>query len=454
MKSLSETNDESSSKGLHGSEASARAICATLRDHGYQAVFAGGCVRDRVMGIDASDYDVATNATPDDIQRVFQKTVPVGVQFGVILVLSDDGPVEVATFRTDGSYSDGRHPDRVEFTTIDQDALRRDYTINGMYLDPEDDAVIDRVGGIADIEARIVRCIGEASDRFQEDALRMLRAVRFAARFKFTIDSATLDAIKTHSALIMNTSAERICAELDKMLTDGNSVTAIKLLDETGLLDHVLPEVSAMHGVEQPPEFHPEGDVFIHTMLLLEGLDRLDDRPASLAWGALLHDIGKPGTQTFEDRIRFNLHDKVGADMTRDICKRLRMPNDRAARIEWLVRYHMRPAITPDMRENKRKRFVREDGFDELLRLCELDAQASHDDSGFVDWLRDYKANLAPEVLRPPPIIRGADLIALGYTPGPLFKEMIDAVEDRQLEGEIATPEEAVAFINETWPLV
>ena len=446
MNSPGETND------VNDSEAASRYVCAVLHDRGYRAVFAGGCVRDLLLGREPSDYDVATEARPDEVIEVFDRTVPVGIQFGVVLVITKWGPVEVATFRRDGSYSDGRHPDKVTFASLDEDAARRDFTINGMYLDPETDEIIDLVQGQEDLDAGIIRAIGEPQRRFEEDALRMLRAIRFAARFRFAIDLATMDSIRLLAEGIKQTSAERICAELDKMLTDGNSKHAIELLDESGLLTHVLPEIVAMKGVEQPPEWHPEGDVYVHTLLLMENLDKLEERTESLAWGALLHDVGKPVTQTFEDRIRFSLHDKRGAEIARNICKRLRMPRERSARIEWLVRQHMRPAITPDMRETKRKRFVREEGFDELLQLCELDALASHGDAGFVQWLREYKESIPPEKLRPQPLIRGADLIELGHEPGPQFREILSTIEDEQLEGRIETKEAALALVRDRWP--
>lgn len=428
-------------------------MCATLRAHGYEAVLAGGCVRDVILGHDPSDYDVATNARPHEIQTIFPVTEAVGIEFGVILVITQKRAIEVATFRSDGPYTDGRHPDTVSFTTLEEDAQRRDFTINGMYMDPADGSIIDLVGGREDLESGCIRAIGNPAKRFEEDKLRMLRAVRFSARFGFPIDPETKDAIRAGADTILSTSAERIRAELNKMLTEGHSETAFRLLDETGLLKAILPEVHAMHGIEQPPNYHPEGDVFQHTMLLLRNFDARDDREVTLAWGALLHDVGKPPTQTFEDRIRFNQHDTIGADMANAICKRLRMPNAQRERIVWLVRTHMRPAIAVDMRENKKKRFVREDGFDELMELAELDAHSSHGDSGFVDELRAYRNELPPEKLRPPAILSGNDLIDLGYTPGPRFREILQSVEDQQLEGAMSSRDEAIAYVQENFPL-
>lgn len=368
----------------------------------------------------------------------------------MVLVVEPEGPIEVATFRSDGPYLDGRHPSSVRFSSLEEDAARRDFTINALYLDPVDDTVIDLVGGAADLRAGVVRAVGDAETRFREDHLRLLRAVRFAARLGFDIETTTATAMRALAPRCMETSAERVRDELIKMLTEGGARRAMALLDETGLLPHVLPEVAAMKGCEQPPEFHPEGDVFVHTLLLLA---QLGPCTPSLALGALLHDVGKPPTQTFEDRIRFNLHEKVGARMTETICKRLKVPNELTEKTVWLVENHMRLAVTRDMREAKRKRFVREPGFDELIALCRMDCIASHGDTSPVDWVEDYRANLKPEEVRPTPLINGRDLIAAGYAPGPQFKEILTAVEDAQLEGQIASTEEARAFVEARWPL-
>ena len=426
-------------------EAAARASCATLRAAGHRALFAGGCVRDRLLGIEPKDFDIATSALPQEITALFPRTVAVGAAFGVILVQTDAGPIEVATFRHDGPYLDGRHPSSVTFTNEREDAARRDFTINAMYLDPATDVILDYVGGQADLQARLLRAVGDPATRFGEDHLRLLRAVRFAGRLGFEIDPATLAAMRALAPRCVETSVERVRDELIKMLTEGQARRAFELLDESGLLVHVLPELLPMKGCEQPPEYHPEGDVFVHTLMLLEQLGACSP---TLALGALLHDVGKPATQTFEDRIRFNLHEKVGARMAEAICRRLRLPNETTERATWLVENHMRLAATPDMRESKRKRFVREPGFDELMELGRIDCLASHGDTEHIQWIQNYRANLRPEEVRPVPLVTGHDLIALGLPPGPRFKEILTQFEDLQLEGTLRTREDALAHLQ------
>jgi poly(A) polymerase len=426
---------------MASAESIAREICRRLREAGYRALFAGGCVRDRLRGETPLDYDIATDAGASEVQTLFAHTVAVGAAFGVIIVVEEGQHFEVATFRKDGPYLDGRRPSRVDFVDEIEDAKRRDFTINALFLDPETDEILDYVGGREDLARGLIRCVGEPAARFQEDHLRLLRAARFAARFDFEIESDTRAAMVALAPNILKTSAERIHEELEKMLCGGRAKQSLALLDATGLLRQILPEIDAMKGVEQPPEFHPEGDVFIHTLLLMKHL------PASctptLAFGALLHDVGKPPTQTFEDRIRFNEHERVGAEMAHFICRRLRMSNEATERITWLVAQHMRLASIPQMRESRRKRFVREEGFDELLALCRLDCLASHGHLETIEWVEDYRRNLPEEALRPQPLLTGKDLIAMGYTPGPRFKEVLQAVEDAQLEGAITTAEEA-----------
>ncbi len=430
-------------------QAAAERICARLTAAGYRALFAGGCVRDVLLGVPPKDFDIATNARPEDVQALFEKTIPVGAAFGVVRVRVPEGEFEVATFRHDGPYLDGRRPSHVTFTDAKSDALRRDFTINALFYDPFSDEVIDYVGGQRDLEAGVIRTVGDPRQRFEEDYLRLLRAVRFAARLDYCIEENTMAAIQALAQNIERTSPERIADELLKMLTEGNAERAFQLLDETGMLNVVLPEVAGMKGVEQPAGFHPEGDVFTHTLLALRHLDH--PTPA-LALGVLLHDVGKPVTQTFEDRIRFHCHAKVGAEMARDICKRLRLANCTTERVAWLVEQHMRVADIPDMRESRRKRFVREDGFSELLDLCRIDCLASHGDLSTIQWIEEYIRTLEPETVRPEPLLTGHDLIAMGYTPGPWFKEILDAVEDAQLEGEVRTPEEACTMVRQHWP--
>ncbi|MCC6794254.1 MAG: CCA tRNA nucleotidyltransferase [Candidatus Hydrogenedentes bacterium] len=430
-------------------QAAAERICETLRRNGHRALLAGGCVRDMLLNLPAKDYDVATSASPQQVSSLFIKTVHVGAAFGVIVVLLPEGQFEVTTFRSDGPYEDGRHPSYVEFRSEREDAERRDFTINAMFFDPETREVIDYVNGREDLNARIIRTVGDPRQRFAEDHLRLLRAVRFAGRLGFDIEPHTFGAIREMAHLVTTTSPERIRDELTKMLTEGGARRAFELMDETGLLEHVLPEIARMKGVDQPPEYHPEGDVFVHTLMLA---DMLKGASPTLAFGALLHDVGKPATITYEDRVRFNNHDKVGAEMAEAICKRLRMSNHDTDRIVWLVGQHMRLGHAPQMRESKLKRFVREPGFDELLQLGRMDCEASHGDTSTIAWIENYIANLPPEAVRPVPLITGEDLKAMGFTPGPIYKEILQAVEDAQLEGSVSSPEEARNFVVTRWP--
>ncbi len=437
-------------------------IVRTLRERGHAAYLAGGCVRDLLLGREPADYDVATSATPDEVMQIFPETYAVGAQFGVVLVPDPNPPqtatavksyhagmIEVATFRSDVSYSDGRHPDAVRYTkSPEEDVQRRDFTINGMMLDPMTNQVLDYVGGQKDLKARLIRAIGDPEKRFSEDKLRMMRAVRFAARFGYAIDPSTFVAIQTLAPQIHQVSRERLREELTKMLTEGQASRAFRLLDETGLLREVLPEISAMKGVEQPPQFHPEGDVFVHTMLLL---DNLPPNPSpTLAWGALLHDVGKPPTfRVAPDRIRFDGHVDVGVKMAEEICRRLRFSNDDREQIAALVENHMRFAQAMQMKESTFKRFVRMRDFDEHLALHRLDCLSSHGDLSLYDFVREKIANMPPEVMRPAPLITGDDLIALGLAPGPRFKEILSSIEDAQLEGRLKSREEALALLQQ-----
>jgi len=425
-------------------------ICATLRAAGYRALLAGGCVRDMLLGVAPKDYDVATDAGPDAVKALFDHVISVGAAFGVQLVVLPEGHFEVATFRKDGPYLDGRRPSEVSFCDEETDAQRRDFTINALFFDPVTNEVVDYACGQDDLRAGILRAVGEPAARFEEDRLRLLRAIRLAARLGFRIEPVTLEAIRAMAPTVLSTSAERIRDELLKMLTEGQARRAFELLDETGLLEAVLPEVAAMKGVEQPPEFHPEGDVWTHTLMLLE---RLENPSPTLALAALLHDVGKPVTQTFEDRIRFHGHDAVGADMARAICRRLRMSREETERVEWLVKQHMRWVHTPDMRTSKRKRFMREEGFPELLELARLDCEASHRDTRLVETIKRDLDALGPEEIRPAPILNGRDLMAMGYPAGPLLGTILSALEDAQLEGEVTTAAEAVAWLEAGWPL-
>jgi poly(A) polymerase len=429
-------------------------IIQSLHQAGFHAFLVGGCVRDLLLGREPADFDVATNATPDEVMRVFPKTYAVGAQFGVVLVPDEQGhTVEVATFRSDHGYSDGRHPDQVRFSkTPQEDVQRRDFTINGMMLDPLTNDVLDYVGGRKDLEAGIIRTIGNPEERFTEDKLRMLRAVRFAARFGYIFEAGTMTAIQKLAPQIHQVSSERVRDELTKMLTEGRARLAFFMLYATRLLREVLPEIAAMKGVEQPPEFHPEGDVFIHTLLLLDNLPR----PCSptLAWGALLHDVGKPPTfQRGPDRIRFDNHVDVGAKMAEEICRRLRFSADDTAQVVALVDNHMRFIHATQMSESTLKKFLRMPRFDEHLELHRLDCVASNGIMTSYDYVREKMAAIPPEVMRPTPLVTGEDLIAAGYQPGPRFKEILAAVEDAQLENRLQNHEDAMAFVRREFPL-
>jgi poly(A) polymerase len=487
-------------------------IIETLRAKGYEAYLAGGCVRDLLLGREPEDYDVATNATPDVVLEMFPRTFAVGAHFGVVLVASDCGesagakPVEVATFRSDLAYSDGRHPDGVRYTqTAEEDVRRRDFTINGLLLDPlcatwkEDDAelsvrpeettadpslrlprirfanagpqprsarddssggmprelheaVIDYVGGVADLDAGLIRAIGRPEQRFEEDRLRMLRAVRFAARFGFEIEPETMRAIRTLAPRIDAVSRERVRDELTKMLTEGHARRAFELLDETGLLAEVLQEIARMKGVEQPPQYHPEGDVWIHTLMLLEQLEA--GCSMTLAWGVLLHDVGKPPTfRRAEDRIRFDGHAEMGVAMGAEICRRFRFSNEETQQILALIENHMRFMDVQRMKESTLKRFFRLERFDEHLALHRMDCKAG---SGYLEnwkYARERLSAMTEEAVRPKPLITGRELIAAGYKPGEGFREMLRVAEDAQLEGTVTTEEEALKLVREKFPL-
>ena len=424
-----------------------------LRQRGYSAYFVGGCVRDLLLGCEPADYDVATDATPDAVLRIFPESIAVGAQFGVVLVIvrAQHGEqvfkVEVATYRSDIGYTDGRHPDQVRFANRPQeDVQRRDFTINGLLLDPIKNEVLDYAGGQVDLKAKIIRTIGDPQERFSEDKLRMLRAVRFAARLGYEIEPRTFAAIQRLAANIGQVSRERIRDELDKMLTEGQARRAFELLDSTGLLEQVLPEIAVMKGVQQPPQYHPEGDVWAHTLMLLEGLQKGCSR--SLAWGVLLHDVGKPPTfRVAPDRIRFDQHAEVGMKMAEAICRRLRFPNEITGQVMQLVANHMRFGDVKRMKESTLKRFIRLPRFEEHLELHRLDCNASHRDLSLYEYARERFENTPQEQVRPAPLLSGNDLIAAGWQPGPHFKTALEAVEDAQLEGTVTSKEEALSFV-------
>jgi poly(A) polymerase len=441
----------------------ATTIVQALRQRGFQAYLVGGCVRDLLLGREPADYDVASDATPEQVMSIFPETYAVGAQFGVVLVPMPEGDVvgsvstktrtvEVATFRSDLGYTDGRHPDDVRFSRDPRaDVARRDFTINGMLLDPVSGKVLDFVGGRKDLKAGIIRTIGDPEQRFGEDKLRMLRAVRFAARFEYTIEPATLAAIRKLAPQIQAVSRERVRDELTRMLTEGHARRAFLLLDESGLLKEVLPEISAMKGVEQPPEFHPEGDVFVHTLLLLENLPH--PCPPTLAWGALLHDVGKPPTFRVAGRIRFDNHVEVGVKMAEDICRRLRFSSGDTAQILALVDNHMRFSHVMRMSESRLKKFLRMPGFDEHLALHRADCLASHGSLSTYEFVRQKREEVPPQEMRPAPLVTGDDLIAAGHVPGPKFREILNAVEDAQLEGRLSSRDAALEFVRRQFPV-
>jgi poly(A) polymerase len=450
-------------------------IVRILRERGYKAYLVGGCVRDLLLGREPADYDVTTDAIPDEVMRIFPETYAVGAQFGVVLVPSPErdvasnvstencrdvtgyvspraNAVEVATFRSDIGYSDGRHPDQVRFSKDPrEDVERRDFTINGLLLDPITNEVLDFVGGRKDLEAGIIRTIGDPERRFAEDKLRMVRGIRFAARFDYAIAPDTFQAIQKLASQIDQVSQERVRDELSKMLTEGHARQAFLLLDGTGLLHEVLPEIEAMKGVEQPPQFHPEGDVFVHTLLLLDKLPH--PCPITLAWGALLHDVGKPATfRVAPDRIRFDGHVDVGVKIAEEICQRLRFSNDDTGQILALVENHMRFAHALRMNQSTFKKFVRMPRFDEHLELHRMDCLSSHGDLTSYNFTREKMAAMSPAIMRPAPLITGDDLIGAGYVPGPQFKKILAAVEDGQLEGRLRSRDDAMAFVGGEFP--
>jgi len=432
-------------------ERAARTVARDLRAAGFRAYFAGGCVRDWLRGEQPTDFDIATDATAEQVQQLFPRTVPVGAQFGVVLVLVDGEPVEVASFRADAEYLDGRRPVSIRPASCEEDAQRRDFTINGMFRDPDSGEVLDYVGGRADIAARRIRAIGDATARFHEDRLRMLRAVRLAARLDYAIEPATMQAIRALAAEITGIAWERIGEEIVRILIEGGARRGFELLDQSGLLPHVLPEVAALKGVEQSPDFHPEGDVFIHTLLLLEQLRAPSE---TLALGALLHDIAKPDcAERRGERITFYGHAEVGAARAVDVCQRLRRSRPVWERVEYLVRNHLRLVHAPQMRRSTLRRFLAEDGIDELLELARIDALASHGDLSAYQFCLDARAQLGDEPARPAPLVRGRDLLALGYPRGPLYSEILRAVEEKQLEGELSTTEAALDWVKQAYPL-
>lgn len=434
-------------------EQRAREICARLRENGHVAYFAGGCVRDMVRGFTPKDYDVATDATPEIVQKLFPRTYAVGAKFGVIVVVEDGVNYEVATFRSDDAYVDGRHPTSVHFSSPEEDAKRRDFTINGMFFDPAGNEVIDFVDGRADLDAKLVRAIGDPAQRFAEDRLRMLRAVRFATVLDYKIDPATWDALVAKAEAIKDISAERIRDELVRIFLSPNRVRGWDLLDQSGLFRAILPEIEPMKGCEQPKEFHPEGDVFLHTRLMLKLLP--EEVSVPLVFSVILHDVGKPVTAQVDPtgRIRFNEHDRIGAEMTEKIMERLRFSRTEIDAAVEMVRQHMVFKDVPKMRVAKLKRFMARPTFGDELELHRVDCASSHRMMENYDFLLRKREEFANEPIIPPPLVNGDDLISLGLKPGPKFGEILEAVETRQLEGALRDRDDALAWVKREYGL-
>ena len=440
---------------MNPSFAGALTIIRVLRAYGYEALLAGGSVRDRLMGREPKDFDIATSARPDQVREAFERTEAVGEAFGVILVILDGAAYEVATFRQDGEYRDGRHPSSISFASPEEDALRRDFTVNAMFFNPDNQEILDFAGGQADLEKKIIRAVGDPNLRFEEDKLRVLRAVRFAVQLGFEIEPGTWAAAKGYAAQISVVAWERIQVELTKILTSPNPRRGIELLDEACLIEPLLPELLPMKGCSQPEQFHPEGDVWVHTLMVMQSLRSPSPR---LAWAGLLHDVGKPPTWSQEpgDRIRFNQHESEGAKMAETVCRRLKMSGDSLEGVVTLVADHLRLNPVKEMKLATLKRLLRREDFKDLLELHRADCLASHGGLDLYDYasakLAEFEAAAASESLRPEPLLDGADLITLGYQPGPLFKEILGAVEDEQLEGRLTGKDAALSFVKSKYP--
>lgn len=416
---------------------------------GHQALFAGGCVRDRLLGLEPKDYDIATSARPSEVLKLFPRANEVGAHFGVIIVKHHDHPIEIATFRNDGSYRDGRRPESVEFTTAEQDARRRDFTINGLFEDPESGAIIDFVDGRRDLEAGILRAIGDPAQRFREDALRLLRAVRFNAHLGFELDPATAAALRNQAALLTRISPERIRDEFSRILTSPRRRRGVLQLVESGLMQQFLPEFLPLIGCDQPPQWHPEGDVYTHTLLMLDMLS--PDAPLELCLAVLMHDIGKPPTRTVDEedgRIRFNGHDAVGAEMARTILSRLRYPNRTIEAVCAMVARHMKFMHVQEMRTARLRQFMAEPTFGQELELHRVDCASSNGFTDNYDFLLAKREEFAAEPLIPEPLITGEDLIDMGLKPGPRFRELLEAVQTEQLEGRILDRDKALTYLK------
>ena len=424
-------------------------IIRSLSTAGYEAYFAGGAVRDAMMQLEPKDYDIATSATPDQLLELYPKANTIGKHFGVILIKYHGHAFEIATFRTDGSYQDGRRPEQVSFTTAEEDAQRRDFTINGMFHDPLTDRLIDYVGGADDLQAGVIRAIGVPSERFQEDALRLLRAIRFSVRTGFEIEPVTLKALHENAHLLAQISVERIQEEFSKILIAPNRRRGLALLVDTGLMREIIPEVYDLIGCEQPPQFHPEGDVYQHTSIALDLL--VDEAPITQYLSVLLHDIGKPATYMWDDaaqRIRFNGHDAVGAELAQTILTRLRYPNTVIEEVVAIVANHMQFMNVQQMRTAKVKRFLARPSIELEMELHRVDCASSNGITENYEFLRNKQEEFANEPIIPTPLISGRDLIELGHQPGPGFKAILEEVQTEQLEGRLTTKEDSLKYVQ------
>ena len=424
----------------------ALAIVTTLHDQGQEAYFAGGAVRDLLLEKSISEIDIATSASPQEIEQLFPKTIPVGKQFGVIVVVQDTNNYEVTTFRKEADYVDGRHPTQVSFTDAQHDVERRDFTVNALFFNPFTEEVIDYVKGREDLERKLIRTVGPPKSRFQEDKLRLLRALRLACQLDFEIEQESYQQVKEHASQLTQVSWERIRDEVLKILTGPDPSRGLKLMFDSGILEVILPEIAAMHGVQQPPEFHPEGDVFVHTCLMFELSQK---RSENLSLAILLHDVGKPPTFTIKERIRFDGHADLGAKMAEEICRRLRISNQQIEEVVDLVKDHLRFIHVQEMRESTLKRFLRKTNFSDHLELHRLDSLASHGKLSSYHFCQEKLEELTQEAMRPKPLINGHDLIRLGLEPGPIFSEIMSAVEDFQLEGKLSSKEETLDWVKE-----
>ena len=434
---------------MESNKAAAIDIIGKLQEKGHIAYLAGGCVRDMLRGETPKDYDIATSALPEEITSIFTKTREVGVHFGVVIVIVNNQAFDVATFRNDGSYKDGRHPEEVTFSTPQDDTARRDFTVNGIFFDPISEKYIDFVEGKSDIDKKVIRAIGEPNLRFQEDHLRLLRAIRFAARFDYEIEAETWNSIKSNASGISKISKERIRDELTKILLNENRVLGFDLLVESGLMEHIIPQILQLKGCEQPPQFHPEGDVFVHTRLMLS---LLKDAPSiELVLSVLLHDIGKPATYSFDeeaDRIRFNGHDKLGAEMSEQILRDLKFSNSIVEDVVQMVANHMTFKDVQKMRQSKLKRFMSRSTFNDEIELHRVDCLGSWGGLDNYDFLNKKMVEFANEPIIPQPLLTGKDLIELGWSPGPDLGQTLNSVQDMQLEGKLNSKDEALDWVK------